>query len=874
MIVQHNLQAMNANRMLGLTTKTVAGTTEKLSSGYRINRAADDAAGLAISEKMRKQIRGLDKASQNAEDGISCVQTAEGALTEVQDMLQRMNELCVQAANGTNSISDRQYIQDELDQLISEIDRVAETTKFNETYLLKGDERSATKSSYITNYSITYTENIITNAMPRNSMDKKVNYTGTNNIYMSSVEVLSASPSNSIATDVIQTGDDITDYMLMSELADNSSKALLNRNNYVAFISCELNSDIGVKGNATTDLYQDYADGTIRANRTLFIFDTETDTTTRITEGTSMTEYLYDDNTVKDRYRLVDVLDGAQSMVQESGTIATGVGSLSGITSTSGNVTVYGDPVANHTIADVYYAYESAYGGYHDYKVSYVQGDNVQESQRGSVYGYAPSTTNVVDNQDGTITLGNETAVEIGNHIYLISESNKTVGTGDTLTAVPLDQGYPLYLGDETILASDLLNGTYNIYAPYTDVVSASSIPNPSNAATANQSIADVYYAYESAYGGYHDYKVSYVQGDNVQESQRGSVYGYAPSTTNVVDNQDGTITLGNETAVEIGNHIYLISESNKTVGTGDTLTAVPLDQGYPLYLGDETILASDLLNGTYNIYAPYTDVTDPNSTYSKELYTSLWYGITSDRIKTQFGLTGNFAWTDAFIEYDTSLQKLYNANGKEVSGMALNQYFDENGNYKGGLYRTAQARAIDEVFASEDSERYQNVLSILGNGATTIGRYITQSSTQIRGDLGLELHVGADSDRENKISMDISTLTSAGLGVDKLASFNIGIVDETGNNATDAIDVIGDALSKVSSQRAALGAIQNRLDHTIKNLDNVVENTTAAEAQIRDTDMAEEMVRHANANILQQAGQSMLAQANQSNQGVLTLLQ
>ena len=282
----------------------------------------------------------------------------------------------------------------------------------------------------------------------------------------------------------------------------------------------------------------------------------------------------------------------------------------------------------------------------------------------------------------------------------------------------------------------------------------------------------------------------------------------------------------------------------------------------------------ADLINGTYEIYGEYLDVSDPNRTLSSAAYTPLWYGITSDRVKAQFGLTGNFAWTDAFIEYDTSLQKLYNANGKEVSGMALNQYFDENGNYKGGLYRTTQARAIDEVFASEDSERYQNVVSILGNGATTIGKYITQSSTQIRGDLGLELHVGADSDRKNKISMDISTLTSAGLGVDKLASLNIGIVDETGNNATDAIDVIGDALSKVSSQRAALGAIQNRLDHTIKNLDNVVENTTAAEAQIRDTDMAEEMVKHANANILQQAGQSMLAQANQSNQGVLTLLQ
>ena len=142
MVVQHNLTAMNSNRMLGLTTASQAKSTEKLSSGYKINRAADDAAGLSISEKMRKQIRGLTQASLNAQDGISAVQTAEGALNEVQDMLQRMNELAVKSANGTNSETDRNYVQNEIDQLVNEIDRVSETTKFNETYLLKGDAAS------------------------------------------------------------------------------------------------------------------------------------------------------------------------------------------------------------------------------------------------------------------------------------------------------------------------------------------------------------------------------------------------------------------------------------------------------------------------------------------------------------------------------------------------------------------------------------------------------------------------------------------------------------------------------------------------------------------------------------------------------------
>lgn len=131
MVVQHNMRALNSNRMLGLTGQAQNKSTEKLSSGYRINRAADDAAGLSISESMRRQIRGLTQASRNAQDGVSFAQTAEGALAEVQDMLQRMNELLVQAANGTNSATQIGYINDEITNLKSEIDRIGSDTNFN-----------------------------------------------------------------------------------------------------------------------------------------------------------------------------------------------------------------------------------------------------------------------------------------------------------------------------------------------------------------------------------------------------------------------------------------------------------------------------------------------------------------------------------------------------------------------------------------------------------------------------------------------------------------------------------------------------------------------------------------------------------------------
>ncbi len=579
MVVQHNLQAMNANRMLGITTKEASGSTEKLSSGYRINRAADDAAGLAISEKMRKQIRGLSQASSNAEDGISCVQTAEGALAEVQDMLQRMNELAVQAANGTNSATDRQYIQDEFDQLIEEIDRVAETTKFNETYLLKGDNTKPTKNMYITNYSVTYTKNDLPNNIK--GIDYKTNYVGTNNIYIVSSSIYSTSSNISLTGNKIQNGDDITKYMEKVKTGNtkdtNKAGATLNTTSYVAFVNVELDSDVqkGSNGNVnghgqtnvTKDLSTDGTTSTVRANRDLFIYNTANSTVTRITEGTDMTEYLNTDNTMKDKYRLVDVLYGDEKKVDSK--------------------------------------------------------------------------------------------------------------------------------------------------------------------------------------------------------------------------------------------------------------------------------------------------------------------AATSTRVQTSITNNQPFAWTDNYLERDVSSKQLYDADGQIVSGVALNKFFDENGNYKGGLYTSAQARAIDEVFANANDPRAKQLKDIGGNvTAATINAYITQSSTQVAAALDVELHAGSDSDRNNKVQVELSTLTAAGLGIDKLASYNIGIVDSTGNNATDAIDVIADALNMVSRQRSALGAVQNRLEHTIKNLDNVVENTTSAESAIRDTDMAEEMVKYSNSNILQQAGQSMLAQANQANQGVLSLLQ
>jgi flagellin len=179
MVVQHNMTAFNSNRVLGTTTSAQAKSTEKLSSGYKINRAADDAAGLKISEKMRSQIRGLTQASANAQDGISCVQTAEGALTEVHSMLQRMNELSIKAANGTNTKADRQAVAQELSALIVEIDRVATSTQFNTQNLLNGEFQTGKALQVGAASGSQYEISIIISKMDASTLGLKANFTAS-----------------------------------------------------------------------------------------------------------------------------------------------------------------------------------------------------------------------------------------------------------------------------------------------------------------------------------------------------------------------------------------------------------------------------------------------------------------------------------------------------------------------------------------------------------------------------------------------------------------------------------------------------------------------------------------------------------------------
>ncbi len=645
MVVQHNLTAINANRMLGITQGTLSSSTEKLSSGYKINRAADDAAGLSISEKMRKQIRGLTKASSNAEDGISAVQTAEGALQEVTDMLQRMNELAVQASNGTNSTTDRQSIQDEIDQLTTEIDRVSETTKFNEIYLLKGNAEGT--SSH----------------MAVNAHDAGLN------------------------GKLVDNGDGTATFTLEKALKDGDNVTIAGQEYTLG---------------STTASAEGYGKLTDLAGKTVNIGDSIT----------------YKDNNGKD------------------------------VTAT------LVDKVANAT-------------------ATYDTGNKIKI--------------------DGTeYTIGAQTSIagttlSAADAVKLVGEALQD-GKEVTLTNIANDKGIYKAGAVDIQIVSSLATG---------EEVEVSTIGfTPAGGAASAAKASDLATAAKGA---------ALAAGDTVTTKGK-STTATTSDPANMKTIKDVVKQLKATDVVKIGNQTLTIDDKTDVAAGKYTV---------------DDVLA--LLNDKDEVEITATTA-DAQSAMSVA------------------GLTAGKTYT--------AVETKVMSDDKNVISVkdAYSMMADE----------LAKASSIGTDKDFEATVKSNN------SGSFTI----TKGYAEVKDSLSFALHVGADADMTNKITVNLDSMSAAGLGVK-----GINVNDTTGASATYAIDSIEDAIKKVSSQRSALGAVQNRLEHTIKNLDNVVENTTAAESQIRDTDMATEMVKYSNSNILAQAGQSMLAQANQSNQGVLSLL-
>ena len=634
MVVQHNLQAMNANRMLNVTTSSQAKSTEKLSSGYKINRAADDAAGLSISEKMRKQIKGLDQASSNAQDGVSAVQTAEGALTEVHSMLQRMNELAVQAANGTNSETDRQSIQDEISQLTTEIDRVAETTKFNETYLLKGNTAGT-------------------------ASDKQVN-----------------AHDAGLAGKLVDNGDGTATFTLDKPLAD---------------------------GNKVTIAGKEYTIGTKEAGTDGFKKSTDLDTT-KLSVGDSVTSA--DGSTTK---TLVNKIANGSAIYKADDTIEIDGASYTIATNTDLSTGKLSAADAELMVNDALAAGKSA---------------KFTSTKAGAgMYG-ASSTTDV----DIVSTLGTDEVSTLG-----VTVATKGTVTAKDLNGAVLDAGATVTVSGEKITATT---------------------SDPANMS----SVKDV-----------------------VKQLKDGD-----------------SITIGGKT--------FAIKDKTN--------------------VGADQISVDDALGLLNDKDEVSITATTPEATSAMSV-AGLTSGTTYTAVET----------------------KVASADENVISAKDA---------YKMMADELAKASSIGTDEGKEATVKSNN------SGSFTI----TKGTAEVKNPLAIGLHVGADADMTNKITVDIDSMSTAGLGIKGL-----NVKDDSGIAATYAIDAIADAVSKVSAQRSALGAVQNRLEHTIANVDNVVENTTSAESRIRDTDMAEEMVEYSKNNILAQAGQSMLAQANQSNQGVLSLL-
>lgn len=599
MVVQHNLMAMNSNRMLGMTSKAQAKSTEKLSSGYKINRAADDAAGLAISEKMRKQIRGLTQASANAQDGISAVQTAEGALTEVHDMLQRMNELAVKAGNGTMSESDWQSIQDEIDQLVTEIDRVSETTKFNETYLLKGSGTSKSAGEVSGHIgSVT------------NSADKLVDGVVTaarGNIYSGILDM----------TDTTKLDAGTEDIATITYLDEEGNR----RTRDITF-----KTGLDAKGTA-----KNIADA--------------------INEDDVLKKIFKADYSESGKLTVESKLDGTQTDATKNAVSQIEFGSEKDAAGNSSQTRVNKFQGTPNVIAATGESYSIQFGKLTDATVGVAS---------------AASTASAADDW---LKDGNSVTINGKTYTFDAKRSSSDANSFSTLQEL-----------------QDLLGNDYTV-----------SMEIRGTKVTAN--------------------------------------YDASSNITSIAGEEE-------------------YSNKVSVVGMSKTITAL---QNNATDFSEETKNEAKVASGT--------------AVHYKDLK------------------------------------------------LVLN---------------ISQKNKIDP--------------------ASDI--------------MNFSLQVGADTTEENKISVDIQSMSAKSLGIDK-----VSVTGKDSTNADKAVNTIADAVAQVSKQRSALGAIQNRLEHTINNLDNVVENTTSAKSAIRDTDMATEMVKYSNNNILTQAGQAMLAQANQSNQGVLSLL-
>jgi len=778
MIVQHNMQSMNANRMLGIVSTNLQKSTEKLSSGYRINRAADDAAGLAISEKMRSQIRGLTQASTNAEDGISLIQTAEGALNESHSILQRMRQLAVQAANGTETDDDRGNIQDEIEQLQDELDRIAETTEFNTMKLIDGsfDGISVTNTTSGPKYSeydgglgafiTSDVEGVVVKS------DTSATVGGESAIWDATGKTLTLN----LAEHVTYTQEDIDDLIKNAKQEDSGAK------------------------------------------------NTPANVTVKFSTGV----YTADNNT-------------------------------------DGVATIAGKKAS--TAAKMTYASTGATAGT-DVFATASQGDKITVSSKDAGYSLVFATNNGLGEGDETVAAGATDAKEITltlaeNKEYTDAEINKLLA----------DAGY-----------EGLTVSTENGTLTTADVGAATT----QTAIAANQAVADKYTGYDAT------------TGIGFESTINGAKLVIAKGTNGTASTAawDGTDTL--TLTLEIGDgttdKVYtqadidsLVAQAIKDAGLDKDAFKVTVPEDLVYDDTNGTTLAAGDADATIPVMEDGVKITtDPT-----EYIGANTIHITSNKYGADYNISIELKFTADAGKEEAKIESgaIYDMNGEDINGaikspakysLALQSGKEYTAEEIEDLLATVGLNVTVELSGNEKNNGTDspNTLFISKStitktlelkGGTGLGdddAFLTQNSyDSVNSTGGMVLQIGAN--RGQTMEFNIGDMSAAALGV----SGQSVRVDEQ-DRASQAITTIDNAISIVSKQRSALGAVQNRLEHTIANLDTSAENLQTAESRIRDVDMAAEMVEYSKNNILSQASQSMLAQANQATQGVLSLLQ
>lgn len=739
MRINHNISALKANNQLSRTNNLLDKSLEKLSSGYRINSAADDSAGLAISEKMRTQISGLEQASRNASDGISVIQTAEGALVEVESMLQRMRELAVQSANGTYTTQDRTAIQAEIDQLNEEIKRISDTTEFNTMTLLDGN------------------------------IDRK-SYSSDNRVSLVSL------------SDTVSIGDfgvKITQDARQAVIAGNTTS---------------------FTGSTTERKITDKEAGSINVNGESIL----------VNEGDTIDEVF---EKIRDACDNVDINVFANVATE--------------IPSTINNLDMAGYTSKPFESGDRLVFVSREYGS--DEKIN--------------IYTDSPDLCNLLG-----LTIKGASAQGFDAKAELVLKADDANSLFENTTTLSV-KGSRITVSDS--------NDFKMVFQVEPGTVGSSFIDAKITASSAE--IAPSYPPNTIVAGNY---------GVTVTQDARQAVVVGNTSTFTEADPADRVIT-----AAEAGD--IVINGETVSIAAGDTvqdvydaiqtaITTTPLDVKLVTIEADATPSSIPPLN-----MAGYTNDTTFKGG-DRLLFVSSGYGssetieiqCTDAELSALLGLTTvqvEEKGTDAKVELAANSPALVSASTPPTITVAGNlvTITDEN-----GIITTTN------VTPGKVGTKFTDPVITLPSADVTNG-IITASSVNIVVsvlDAGpMDLQIGANEGQT--MSVRIPKVTPQTLGVDKI---NIG----TSEGAQEAIDLLDIAINQVSGIRSKLGAYQNRLEHSISNLDVTSENMTESLSRIEDVDMAEEMAEYTQKNVLAQAGTSMLAQANQRPQQILSLIQ